>query len=146
MAEIPQTGTIIVGVEIANHPQPYSPPLFRSADGGVTWQDVSVGQVLWHIISLQVNPANQHVYGVAEGLGVYRSMDDGLTWQPLKTYFALTILIDPLHPGHMFGGNSAQWSHGGLWASGDEGITYTEVGMSGKTILDIALNGSSTAM
>src|SRR4051794_33409633 len=37
----PQDAALYAPCEIANHPQPYHPPLYRSLDGGMTWVNVA---------------------------------------------------------------------------------------------------------
>jgi uncharacterized protein (TIGR03437 family) len=146
MQEVPANGTIFVGVEIADHPQPYHPPVFRSTDGGVTWQDVSSGGIPWHVMKFQVDPVNQNVYALTENAGLYRSSDNGTTWQLLSNYFSLDLAMDPLHPNHLFGGAHSAYSAGGVWASGDQGVTFAQVGLNGQIASGIALNASSTTM
>ena len=64
--EDPISGYIYAATEIANHPQPYRPPFFRSRDGGVTWEDIT-GTLNWHVVEIQI--VNQVVYALEEGPG-----------------------------------------------------------------------------
>lgn len=55
LAHSPKDGTLFAGTEIYDHPQPYHPPFFRSADGGATWTNVG-GPLPWHVVSAAVRP------------------------------------------------------------------------------------------
>ncbi len=145
MLEAPATGAIFVGIEIADHPAPYRPPLFRSLDGGVTWQDVS-GVIPWHVLKLQVDPSNQNVYALTENAGLFRSTDNGANWQLLNTYFSLDLLIDPSRAERIYGGGHSAYSPGGVWASSDRGASFAQIGLNGRIAGALALGKSSNAL
>jgi photosystem II stability/assembly factor-like uncharacterized protein len=104
IAEDPVDGTLYVPTELHDHPAPYRPPFFRSADGGVTWQDISGGR-FWHGLRVLLHPTTRHVYFLAEGAGLYRSVDRGQSWSRIGTAnFAMELIMDRSNPARLFGG------------------------------------------
>jgi len=88
-ARIPEPGaTVIQAAGDAVHTYSLSRQLYRSEDGGRTWQNltawrsdsvIGTGQ---H--SVAVSPANPDQLVVANDFGVWRSMDGGLSWSGLN--------------------------------------------------------------
>lgn len=71
--------------------------VYRSTDGGETWQRRSSGlPANASIQSLTVNPANSAILLATTGLGIYRTTDAGITWHntgvisPVTVEFPLT--------------------------------------------------------
>jgi hypothetical protein len=61
--------------------------LYRSLDGGQTWQDVTGGIPHRRVLSVAFAPARRvhgraAIYAGTEPSNLYRSEDDGLTWEP----------------------------------------------------------------
>jgi photosystem II stability/assembly factor-like uncharacterized protein len=122
--------------------------LYKSADGGGTWQALTAGQPeLDAVETVTVHPHNPGTVfmGVSSGSGsgfeqgIYRSLDGGETWEflsgepsggpPRALAFALT---DP--PILYFGGVDT-----GLWRSMNNGQTWeVAAGMSQGTVLSLA--------
>lgn len=74
-------------------PHPYNVPLKRSRDGGRSWQDVRKTQEVWAIGFGKAAPGKAYpaIYlaGFANGdrdPGIYRSIDDGASWQKLTSH------------------------------------------------------------
>jgi photosystem II stability/assembly factor-like uncharacterized protein len=61
----------------------YLPHVFKTEDGGQTWQDVSFGLPEVPVNEIIIDPENpEHLY-LGNDVGVYISYNGGLTWQPL---------------------------------------------------------------
>lgn len=72
---------------------PHNVPLKRSRDGGRTWQDVRKTEEIWAIGFGKAAPGKNYpaiyIAGYANGdrgPGIYRSIDDGGSWQKLASY------------------------------------------------------------
>ena len=87
-----------VGVTALLDPHPYNVPLKRSSDGGRSWQDVRPTQEVWAIGFGKAAPGKAYpaiyIAGFANGESkpaIYRSIDDGKSWQKLTYYPAGNI-------------------------------------------------------
>jgi hypothetical protein len=140
------TGMLYVGTEIYDHPTPYRPPFLRSSNGGVTWIDMS-SMFSWHVIRIQADEIAHRVYALTENAGLYRSTDNGTSWRYLNNYFWLELLLDRRHPNLLFGGTHTYASSGGgVFFSKDSGLTFSRVGLLGKIVGSLALDGTSTEL
>jgi photosystem II stability/assembly factor-like uncharacterized protein/uncharacterized protein YjbI with pentapeptide repeats len=113
---------------------PYS-GLFRSADGGNTWTQVSTNAVE----SLAVNSSGHIFLGTR---GVRRSTDSGSTWTEINNGLPdqaiMSLAASP--NGHIFAGTY----NGAIYRSVDNGDSWTQVGvnLSSGTIYCLAINPS----
>ncbi len=115
--------------------------IYRSADGGATWQPTSIGLSDLAVHQLAVSPdfeRDRTVYAVGARRGLFRSTDGGLTWLELAdgyldrlsgdTYPALSALA--LSPAFARDGRlliSRAASSGGTYLSRDRGETWIKV-------------------
>ena len=147
--EDPNTGYLYVVIEIADHPQPYDPPFYRSTDRGETWEEVG-GDLTWHGFSIQVNPLNSDVYFLSEGAGLFKSTDEGLSWNRIndQVNFARELVIDPKKPARFIGVDIYHQPlyDGGVYYSENYGKSFLFLGLEGQNTADLALNSSSTMM
>ncbi|MCL6595969.1 MAG: glycosyl hydrolase [Firmicutes bacterium] len=120
--------------------------IWRTEDGGITWRNVSDGQVDSAAVgALAISPSDPNVVyaGMGEvcvrsnvygGDGVYRSTDGGRTWRHLglaDTRHIGRIVVHPTDPdrvyvaalGHAFGPNEER----GVYRSADGGRTWERV-------------------
>lgn len=149
VAEDPVDGTLFAGVELGNHPQPYRPPFLRSADGGVTWENLVEGMnssnegPIWHVTSIVVNPNNHKVYALSEGAGLYTSMDHGETWSRTPDGALVgTLIRDPWREGWLFASSIYyQTLEGGVYVTTDDGENFYPFGLQGHTTADLSLTG-----
>jgi hypothetical protein len=73
--------------------------LYRSTDYGRTWTDISANLPGGPINVIREDPGRSDMLYVGTDLGVYVSMDSGLTWQVLATGFPTTFVHDlAVHP------------------------------------------------
>ncbi len=99
--------------------------LFRSADGGQTWEKVAgrntVGQYISKVI---VDPEDPQVILVASNLGVLRSSDGGNTWTAtLGASWATDLVIRPDSPKVLYAGILSS----GVYKSVDGGQTWEKL-------------------
>ncbi len=143
-----QNDILYAGTEIFDHPQPYKPPFFRSANGGGNWTNVNqFGALPWHVIDSAVRPGDNYIYALTEGYGVYGSATMGSSWTPptLSPGLGTTLLMDPQLPTRLYVGRHEFGTlNGGLFRSDDGGKTYSVIGLEDVTVADVALNGTGS--
>ncbi len=125
--------------------------LWKSTDGGQTWNTNTDQFPILGTSDLAVDPQNSNVLYLATGdrdgldtygVGVYKSTDGGASWNPtglFSTYDSESLIInaleiDPNNSQIIFAG-----SRSGLHKSIDGGATWTTV-ISGKNIMQIRIN------
>ncbi len=119
--------------------------VWRSDDGGVTWQPVFDDQPVQSIGAIAVSPSNPAVVWVGTGEGnprnsagvgngVYRSVDGGRTWTHVgleKSERIHRIVVDPRDPDIAYAGAMGpEWSDGeerGVFKTTDGGRTWKRV-------------------
>ena len=135
---------LYVSVELADHPQPYSPPLFRSFDGGHTWQNIAF--VAWHAQKMGVNRFNGSVYFLTEGGTLYRSRDFGSTWTTLSGQAMFFFLLDPDHSERIFGSSSYEAGVKGAWMSENGGKAFAALGLDEIRVTAITMNSDHSKL
>ena len=104
--------------------------VFRSADGGHTWQPINTGLTIERASALAIDPAQPStLYAGTFDDGVFRSQDGGDTWHPLfdegrqrTASVVRTVELDPSDPSTVYVGAT-----GGLHRSRDGGETWQEL-------------------
>ncbi len=113
--------------------------LFKSADGGATWNEISNASGLpakpWGRVAVTVAPSNSNiVYALIEAEppknGLYRSDDGGRTWQSRdrsqfmiwRPFYFANLIVDPKNPDKVYKPG------GGLIASNDGGKSFSGIG------------------
>jgi photosystem II stability/assembly factor-like uncharacterized protein len=109
--------------------------ILRSADGGVTWADVSSGQLPADAIvsAIEVKPDDGRVILAATSRGVFRSADGGTSWgaatQGLPHTAARELAFAPSAPATVYltlattARDPEPWN-GGVFCSQDAGLTW----------------------
>ena len=141
--EDPTTGALYVAVELADHPQPYNPPFFRSLDGGKHWDETS-GILPWHGLKLQVDPVDHSVYYLLERGGLYKSSDQAGTWDLVSYAYGFYMVLDPINPERIWVGDDIRFGDGGAYFSGNSGNSFTPIGPAGVSASYLSLNKNST--
>ncbi len=73
--------------------------VFRSDDGGATWNDVSAGLPSIPVNAIEIDPINPDTIWVAADVGVYRTTDAGATWASFSNLLPNALAKDLLlHP------------------------------------------------
>ncbi|HLQ35772.1 MAG TPA: hypothetical protein VK457_24050 [Chloroflexota bacterium] len=118
--------------------------LYRSEDGGESWQPTGASFAQEYSVPLEIDPKNPHVAfaGLANGTpnawrrptgaegAIVRTTDGGETWQEVATdvpdrsqRMAIGIAIDPIQPSNVY----AALHDGHLLASHDGGDSWTQL-------------------
>lgn len=96
--------------------------VYRSNDGGDTFELKSDGMINTYMNEIKVNPANSSIIYAGGDQGLWRSMDDGNRWVKIHGGQVNSIAIDPDHPDTVYWGNS-----GGLYRSFDGGDNSVKI-------------------
>ncbi|MBA3530780.1 MAG: hypothetical protein H0T73_02510, partial [Ardenticatenales bacterium] len=81
--------------------------IFRSADGGASWQSASSGLPAGSWVTSFASTPDGTLYAGAWGGQVYRSSDQGNTWEGLGTIGNVyAVLVDPANPTMLYAGTS----------------------------------------
>lgn len=146
----PETVWVGTGEQNSVRSSQYGDGVYRSKDGGKTWQHMGL-EGSRHIGRILVHPKNAAIvyaaalgslWGPNEERGLYRSKDAGKSWQRLLRPSASTGVVEvamhPENPDILFAATfqreRRQWSmigggdEGGLWRSSDGGDSWTRVG------------------
>jgi photosystem II stability/assembly factor-like uncharacterized protein len=128
--------------------------LYRSLDGGETWQPIAMEFEQEYSIPMVANPRNENVvysavaYGnpgewrkreSGAGAALIRSTDGGETWQALKatpdiaSNYAEAITLDPSEPDNVF----VATRKGQLFGSPDAGETWSSLGVQVPEVSDM---------
>jgi photosystem II stability/assembly factor-like uncharacterized protein len=141
-------------VYVAALGQPFGPSpqrgVFRTTDGGRTWQKVLFVNDRTGVVSLAMNPANPNeIYagawrgerrpwtiisgGPASEGGVYKTIDGGATWSHLTAGLPRTLIgkvgvdLAPSNPKRVYAILEAPGTEAGVYRSDDAGATFQQV-------------------
>ena len=115
--------------------------LWKTTDGGVTWNWLSAGWAHLGVNCITIDPTNSNTIYVGlgdyhgylgESVGVMKSTDGGTTWNEIGTASmgnigVVKILIDPTASQNLIAGTGDINSYGRLYRSTNGGQTWTPV-------------------
>lgn len=122
--------------------------VYRSTDGGVTWQTMNTGLTTPSIRCMAIDPLFTNIlYTGTDGGGVFKSTDNGYKWNlsnaGLNCSNIWAFAVDPVREGTLY----ASPHHGGLQRSRDGGDHWKliDIGIPAFTdFLTIAINPDQT--
>jgi photosystem II stability/assembly factor-like uncharacterized protein len=148
-------------------PPPKGRPLYRSRDGGETWESVSDSLVRTYAVPVRVHPTDSQLLflGVAEeppplwlkrqtkaNGAIMRSADGGVSWQQLTSGFPSSlesmvecIEFDPVAPDHVYvgtGGEGARYiqlDKGEIFRSTDRGNHWEKLPLGFPIVYSLAV-------
>lgn len=94
--------------------------LFRSGDGGRSWQTLSPQGLQGPILSL-AGPAKKDLVYAGTTVGLFRSNDSARTWNPVIEQGATTVATSPTDANHLY----IYTEQKGMQISTDGGQTFT---------------------
>jgi photosystem II stability/assembly factor-like uncharacterized protein len=101
--------------------------VFKTSDGGTTWNSASAGLPDPWVWDLKIDPQNTSTLYVSLNSGVFKTTDAGATWLPAGSglpYVLGILAVDPQHPGTVYA--APGWN--ALAASGPAGVYKTTDG------------------
>lgn len=112
----------------------YSGGVYRSDDGGVTWQETNTGLGNLYIQSMVIHPTRPDIaYAGTYKSGVYRTTDGGNSWQVASSGLnrepiVYDMAIDPRSPDTLYAGTRSAginppWG-GGVWKTTNAGQSW----------------------
>jgi photosystem II stability/assembly factor-like uncharacterized protein len=126
----------------------YGDGVYRSEDGGKSWENMGLNKSE-HIGRIVIDPRNSHVYVAAQGplwgpggdRGLYKSTDNGKTWNAVLTISENTgvtdIVIDPRNPDILYAASYQRrrrvftlingGPESGIYKSEDAGATWRKL-------------------
>ncbi|MBE9467653.1 MAG: T9SS type A sorting domain-containing protein [Bacteroidetes bacterium] len=121
--------------------------VYKSADGGANWADVSEDFPKKICYSVAIDPSNpQKIYAGSDGWGMYVSEDAGATWNydvsGTRNTSILSINFDPTNFSNIYITDASK----GVLKSTDGGATFTNSsnGIGGTSVNDINVNPANT--
>lgn len=101
--------------------------LWRSDDGGTTWEQLAAWPGAAEVASLAVAAGEPETIYLGAVGGLFRSSDGGQSWQRanagLGNLTARTIALDPTHPERLFVGTTL-----GVYVTTNSGLTWEPLG------------------
>jgi photosystem II stability/assembly factor-like uncharacterized protein len=113
----------------AGYDEPYpSADLFKSKDGGITWQKTPlVNRGSDGVYLLVIDPQDPQVLYAGDSLDLYQSTDGGETWKGITGFGPIaSVTIDPQNSQTLYVGTQGH----GLFKSADRGATWSWIGPS----------------
>lgn len=79
----------------------YQPHVLKTTDGGETWEDISANLPEIPVNDIIIDPDfPDHIYYIANDLGVWFTLDGGAVWDVLGSNLPFTVVADlDFHPG-----------------------------------------------
>jgi photosystem II stability/assembly factor-like uncharacterized protein len=101
--------------------------VFKSTDGGTTWNAANTGLGNGGVSSLAIDPVTPSILYAGWGGGIFKSTNGGSSWSPVGSGLSLidAIVIAPTTPTTIYAGGDS--SGGGMSRSTDGGVTWQKI-------------------
>lgn len=112
----------------------YSIGLFKTSDGGSTWQEITPNSSAvfgTHIFKIIIHPTNHNTIFVASSTGCHKSIDGGNTWTLLQGGSWRDMELKPTDPNTIYICNKT------FLRSTNGGTTWTQISTGLPAVLDI---------
>jgi PKD repeat protein/photosystem II stability/assembly factor-like uncharacterized protein len=96
--------------------------VWKSFDGGVTFQPVNISMENSTVSRLLMHPADPNIILCATGGGVYRTINGGTSWTKTATGSFKDVVFKPGDPNIVYAA-----SGGDFFRSDNNGVTFTEI-------------------
>ncbi|HID92874.1 MAG TPA: hypothetical protein EYP60_02145, partial [bacterium (Candidatus Stahlbacteria)] len=125
--------------------------VYRTTDGGKTWEHTSLDSVfIWDI---EID-SRSNVYAATRGYGVFKSTDKGETWHPINNGLGCLciscVVIDPLNDSILYVGTGDRYvsdltgyCKDGIYKSMDGGQSWSQLAFDDMVIGAIAIDPTS---
>ena len=143
--------TLYVGLSAGGFGSSVPPKLFKSVDGGATWNPITTGlpsEIGVH--ALAINPQTPStLYAGMESGTVYKSVDSGATWTQSSSGIVASLVnvlkIDPNTPATVYAASCCN----GIYKSVDSGATWSAINVgipANSDIGAIAINHATPSL
>ncbi|MCB9261222.1 MAG: PKD domain-containing protein [Flavobacteriales bacterium] len=130
--------TIYLGTGDRDASDSYGRGVFKSTDGGQTWNQTATGMGNRTVGKLYIDPRNTQILLAATDGGIYRSTNGGNNWTQVQTGNFKDLTLDAVNPDFAYAcASSAKY-----YKSTDNGATWTNIttGLpSGKSRMAVAV-------
>ncbi len=138
-------------VYAATSPVNSRPHVFRTINGGASWEDITSNLPDRYPMDLAVDPNNsRNVYVVFSGFGsshLFKSSDAGQSWADIGAGLpdvpSSAVIVDPQFPRHIYFGNDlgvyVSLDGGGNWQAWQEGMPIA-------LVMDLSISPSNRAI
>ncbi len=101
--------------------------VYKSMDGGVTWNPInnSMGKVT--VGSMIMHPSNSNIILAATRGGIYKTTDGGVTWGLKESGNFKEIMFKPGDPSVVYAVSASSISGAKFYRSGNNGDSWTEI-------------------
>ncbi|MEX2116212.1 MAG: YCF48-related protein [Bacteroidota bacterium] len=117
--------------------------VLRSADGGARWV-ITTGWEMTEVLKVAVDPSNSSIVYAATAYGIFKTMDDGKTWQEkhigLPMPFTSDVVVDRSDGKRVFAATEE-----GVLFSNDAGESWKVAGLKKFGVRTIAQDPSNAA-
>jgi photosystem II stability/assembly factor-like uncharacterized protein len=116
--------------------------VYRSTDGGATWNASTQGVAQIPVYSLTIDPHNENIAYAATNKGCYKSTDGGVSWTSILAIISTSfVVVDPSNSSRLFAGNAF-----GCYRSADGGQHWQLVDLALTTVAAIAIDPTNSAI
>lgn len=126
---------------------PWGGGVFKSTNGGETWQAVNSGLGEDWVYSLAIDPTSPStLYAATHSVGVYKSVNSGSSWSAVNNGItdlnARALVINPNFTHTVYVGT---WHGGGVFKTTDDGANWSQVdsGLNSAKIFALILDPAS---